>query len=87
MNQLTIRGFDDDLKERIRSLAEQEGISLNRAAVKLLKKGAGLMDIGAGRGKVGNSLDHLIGSWSKERVDDFKSIMVEFEKIDESIWQ
>ena len=31
MNQLTIRGFDDELNETIRQLAEREGISLNRA--------------------------------------------------------
>lgn len=88
MNQLTIRGFDDDLKERIRSLAEREGISLNRAAVKLLKRGVGLMDGGEGMGRVGNSLDHLFGKWSKEEADEFNAIIEEeCERIDESIWQ
>ena len=43
MNQLTVRGFDDELAERIRRLAKQDGTSLNQAALKLLRKGAGLV--------------------------------------------
>ena len=42
MNQLTVRGFGDELGESIRRLAQREGISLNQAALKLLRKGAGL---------------------------------------------
>ena len=88
MNQLTIRGFDDDLKERIQSLAKREGISLNRAAVKLLRKGAGMSDGREGGNKVGSSLDHLFGRWSKEEADEFDAIIEEeFEKIDEPMWQ
>ena len=40
------------------------------------------------RGKVGNSLDHLIGTWSKEEADEFDAIIEEeFEKIDEEMWE
>lgn len=53
MNRLTIRGFDDELKERIWGLAEREGISLNRAGLRLLRKGAGIIDEGEGMGRVG----------------------------------
>ena len=88
MNQLTIRGFDDDLKNRIQSLAKREGISLNRAAVKLLRKGAGMSDGREGGNKVGSSLDHLFGRWSKEEADEFDAIIEEeFENIDEPMWQ
>ena len=44
MNQLTVRGFDDELAERIQRLAKRDGTSLNQAALKLLRKGAGLAD-------------------------------------------
>ena len=66
MNRLTLRGFDDRLAESIRSVARREGISLNQAALMLLRKGAGLADEGRERGMVGSSLDHLIGSWTQE---------------------
>ena len=50
MKQLTIRGFDEDLDRAIRQLARRDGISLNRAALKLLRRGAGLPD-GQGDGE------------------------------------
>ena len=60
MNQLTIRGFDDELASRIRQLATREGISLNRAVLRLLRRGAGLGDHKDAGDTVGSSLDHLI---------------------------
>lgn len=39
MNQLTVRGFDDELSSAVRRLAKTEGVSLNQAALRLLKKG------------------------------------------------
>ncbi len=42
MEQLTVRGFGDDLAERIQRLAIREGKSLNQTVLKLLRKGAGL---------------------------------------------
>ena len=42
MNRLTLRGIDEELASCIRRLATQEGISLNRAVLQLLRAGAGL---------------------------------------------
>lgn len=88
MNQLTIRGFDDELKESIRGLAEREGISLNRAAVKLLKRGAGISGGRYGENRIGSALDRFFGTMSKEEADELDAIIEEeCEKIDESIWK
>jgi antitoxin (DNA-binding transcriptional repressor) of toxin-antitoxin stability system len=35
---------------------------------------------------VGNSLDHLIGTWSREEAADFLKAVSVFEEIDESLW-
>ena len=66
MKQLTVRGFDHELAEHIRRLSKREGISLNQAALKLLRKGAGLSDPTRRADMVGTSLDHLIGTWTDE---------------------
>ena len=88
MNQLTIRGFDDELKDHIRKLAEREGLSLNRSALKLLRRGAGLSDGKYGENRIGSALDHFIGMMSKEEADELDAIIEEeFEKIDESMWK
>ena len=87
MNQLTVRGFDDELGERIRRLAQSDGSSLNQAALKLLRKGAGLANSGKGPDTVGSSLDHLIGAWSPDEAAELDVALREFEVIDEAAWQ
>lgn len=70
MNQLTVRGFDDELSDHVRRLAKREGISLNQAALKLLRKGTGLTDGTGGADTIGSSLDHLVGTWTSVEADD-----------------
>ena len=45
MNQITVRGFDDELSACLRRLAKREGLSLNQAALRLLRRGAGLAEV------------------------------------------
>ena len=87
MNQLTVRGFDDELAERIQRLAKRDGTSLNQAALKLLRKGAGLADPGQGPDTVGSSLDHLIGTWSEDEAAELDAALEGFEVIDEAAWR
>ena len=87
MNQLTIRGFDDQLADLIRRLAKRDGTSLNQAALKLLRKGAGVAGPGQGPDTVGSSLDHLIGSWSDDEAAEVDAALEEFEVIDEAAWR
>ncbi len=87
MKQITVRGFEDELADRIRGLAKQDGTSLNQAALKLLRKGAGLADPGQGPDTVGSSLDHLIGSWSDDAAAELDAALEEFEVIDEAAWR
>ena len=87
MKQLTIRGFDNELANRIRRLANREGISLNQAVLRLLRKGTGLME-GKGRGDtVGSSLDPLIGTWTSEEAGELNRALEDLEAIDESMWE
>ena len=87
MKQLTVRGFDDDLAEAIRQLARRDGTSLNQAALKLLRRSAGLPD-GQGDGRnIGDALDDMIGSWSQEEAEVFDASLEVFETVDESAWR
>lgn len=79
MTQLTIRGFDDELASHIRRLAAQEGISLNRAVLKLLRIGAGIGQPSHTANTVGSSLDHLIGTWTSEQANEMQSALDDLE--------
>ena len=87
MKQLTVRGFDDELAEAIRQLARRDGTSLNQAALKLLRRGAGLPDGQGDSRNIGDALDDLIGSWTQQETDDFDRALEHFESVDESDWK
>ena len=86
MEQLTVRGFGDDLGAAVRRLAARERISLNQAALRLLRRGASLPDGGEQAGAVGTSLDHLIGTWTTAEADELDTALDDFGTIDEDAW-
>ena len=87
MKQLTVRGFDKDLERRLRDVAKMRGVSLNQAALILLREGAGLEMPRRRANMVGDSLDSLIGSWSKAEESEFLQAISVLEEIDPSLWR
>ena len=87
MKQLTIRGFEADLERRIRQLAQSEGISLNQAVLRLLRRGAGLEPSREAPDVIGSALDHLIGTWSDEEAAELMDAVADFDSIDETLWR
>ena len=86
MRQLTIRGFGKEIEEKIRSLAREKDISLNRAALRLLRRGAGLDERSVAEDVIGSSLDHLAGTWSAEDAELMERVEQDFEHIDPELW-
>ena len=86
MNQLTVRGFDKVLARRIREVAKARGLSLNQAAVLLIRQGAGLAPVEASA-RVGDSMKALIGTWSREEEAEFRRAVRPFEKVDAAFWK
>jgi hypothetical protein len=87
MKQLTVRGFDKDLERRLRDVAKARGVSLNQAALILLREGAGLEMPRRRANMVGDSLDGLIGAWSKAEENEFLQAISPLEEIDPSLWR
>ncbi len=86
MHQLTVRGFEPELADCIRRLAQQERISLNQAVLRLLRRGAGLERDQEADATVGSSLDHFIGRWTSRQADEMDRALADFKGIDESMW-
>ncbi len=85
MTQLTLRGFDRELEARLNRLARERGLSLNKAALLLMRRGAGLTEEGAEVRTVGDSLDEFIGSWKPEQEREVLTAVEAFEQIDEDL--
>ncbi len=87
MNQLTVRGFDEKLAQRLREIAQRKGLSLNKAALLLLRRGAALEVSSSDRPDVvGHALDGFVGVWSEAEEREFLEATRIFEQIDDSLW-
>jgi len=89
MTQLTLRGFDKELERRIRQLANEEGLSLNQAALKLLRRATGLESDTSTRrvDRIGTALDEHIGTWTSDEANELMAHVADFEVIDDEMWQ
>jgi hypothetical protein len=87
MHQLTIRGFGPELEERLRDLARERRISLNKAALLLMRRGAGLEAANDRPGRIGSALDDFVGTWTEDEARSFLESIEVFEQIDEELWR
>lgn len=87
MRQLTIRGFPAELEKRLRTIARERGVSLNKAALFLMRKGAGLNVPHEQPNTIGTALDAYIGSWSDKDERAVLEAVEDFEHIDEGLWR
>lgn len=88
MKQLTIRGFEPRLERELRTLARAKGVSLNKAALELMRRGANLTaETDGDPDTVGNSFDAFIGSWKDEDEARVLEAVEAFESIDEDLWR
>jgi len=89
MKQLTLRGFDEELERRLEELARDRSISLNRAALLLMRRGAGLAppaDRTVTTRSIGPALDRFIGVWSEDEEREFSRSIEHLDRIDPELW-
>jgi hypothetical protein len=79
MNQLTIRGFPPDLEKALRTTAKNRGISMSKAALYLMRRGAELPSYEDESFVIGSSLDAYFGSLSREEAD---AVTIAVEQLD-----
>jgi len=87
MTQLSLRGFDKALERRLREIAKREGISLNKAALLLLRRGAGLHEPGEHHNAIGDALNRFVGLWSRADEKRLLESIASCETVDESLWR
>jgi hypothetical protein len=65
MIRLTIRCLDSELEKRLRELSAQDNSSLNDAALKLMRRGAGIESASSPRPRIGRRLRAFAGRMPK----------------------
>lgn len=84
--QLTLRTQDVALEDAIRAHARARGMSLNRAALELLRSSLGLTTEAPDR-RIGSRLDHLAGTWSDAEADAFDAAVADLSRVDPEMWR
>ena len=87
MKQLTLRGLDPALEDHLRQLSRELQISLNRAALILMRRGAGLSEARPPASAVGSALDSFVGVWTEEEEAELLDAIEPFERIDPELWR
>ena len=87
MRQLSLRGFDKELERRIRELARREKISLNKAALALMRRGAGIGASPEASTTVGEALDSFVGRWSSRDERRLLDSIAACEAVDPDLWR
>jgi hypothetical protein len=87
VRQLTLRGLDAELQAVLERVAREDDVSLNGAALKLLRKGAGLSERRARLDVIGSALDGFIGTMDKAEARRILAATSDFDRIDDAMWR
>lgn len=84
MKSITIHGLEDDLDEKIRSKAGEEGLILNKTLKLLVREALGM---GSRRKDRRQDFQDLFGTWSSEDLEAFGRATEGFSRIDTEDWR
>jgi len=85
MKQLTIRGVDEKLHKTLQNKANQQGVSMNRYVLYLIKESVGLAARSLPEQEF-DDLDNLAGTWTEAEYAEFVTNLDEQRQIDEEMW-
>ena len=86
MKNMTLRGLDLQLADKLRQAAKQEGKSVNQFVLETLKTRLGL-EKEKRFTAVHHDMDHLFGRWSTQEFEEIQG-QIEMERtIDEELWR
>ncbi len=85
MGQITLRGLDPKIENKIRQMANHQGKSINRILLEMVSRNGAFHRTAKGPGT--NSLGKLAGGWSKEEADRFSESIQSCEQIDGELWK
>jgi len=83
MKQLTLRKIPEPVERALRALARETGMSLNKTAISVLRRGLGLEP----SPKQKRDLSGIAGTWTEEEAKEFERNLEIFEQIDEEVWR
>lgn len=85
MTQLTLRGFEPELEKRLREMAARDHLSLNKAALKLMRRGAGLDSVSTQSPPIGDQLRRHAGRLPEAEAQIIDEVISESREQDKAL--
>jgi phosphopantetheinyl transferase (holo-ACP synthase) len=82
MGAITVRNLPPAVAKAVKEKARREGLSLNKAVVRLLEEATGQKPRATH-----DDLDHLAGRWSAKEYEVFMAALDEQRRIDPEMWK
>jgi hypothetical protein len=82
---ITLRNIPPKLQEAIQRRAGKDGLSLNKAVIRMLEEAAGQGT--TGRRELHYDFDHLAGTWSEKEAAAFDEALAEQRRVDPELWR
>lgn len=86
MKAITIRGIDPELDERLKLVSADQGKSINRLILEIIRKNLGL-EKSKKFTKEYDDLDGLFGRWTNEEFDSISDKINQERRIDPELWK
>ena len=84
MSQITLRGINPEIEQKIRLMAKKRGTSLNRVVLDIIYEHSGFNK--RAKKTPADSLKKLAGGWSEKDASAFLESIKSCEQIDEEMW-
>ena len=84
MKSITIHGLEDDLDEKIRNKAGQEGLSLNKTIKLLVREALGVSERPPDHRQ---DFQDLFATWSRADLEAFDRATEDFGRVDTEDWK
>jgi len=86
MKAITIRGIDPELDKKLKLISSNQGKSINRLILEMIRKSLGLEKTKKYT-KEYDDLDDLFGSWTDGELDIISSKINQERQIDPELWE
>ncbi|RLC17213.1 MAG: antitoxin [Deltaproteobacteria bacterium] len=86
MKAITIRGIDPELDKKLKLISSNQGKSINRLILEMIRKSLGLEKTKKYT-KEYDDLDDLFGSWTDGEFDIISSKINQERQIDPELWE
>jgi hypothetical protein len=85
MKAITLRGIDEELEAALKNAAKENGESVNKTLLRLLR---GALDLDKPKlYREYHDIDHLAGTWTEADAEEFLNTQEGFRQVDEDLWK